>query len=384
MTLALESARLNDIDELLKLYFLIYGRDYPVSYGTDPKAMADAIGSEDYEWLVVRDEKKDRIVGSIVFELDRANKVGKVAALVVHPDYRKAGIGSRLVAHGDWMIGPDGFLNSLYATTRTESTGPQLICLREGYVPLGIFPNAHRLKRFETTTLMAKFKAGVLEKRARTEMIPQKLIPLYEVARQKIEGLEIPKSAGASEEPAKRRPPRKEASFEAIYAPRYVLRRFRAEVTDPYDQFYPFHSPNLLLAEERGQIEVFAFFNQSDGYCTLISFTPTLSAMQDYIPALLDKLHALGVSYVEVLVGADRIQSLDALLRAQFLPSALYPAMREVNGRTHDFVVMTRSMEPLNFRGMRIEQTFKPYIDQYVTLWKSMYLETLEVFNDYQ
>jgi GNAT superfamily N-acetyltransferase len=382
-SIQIQPASLKDREELLKLYFLTYGRDYPLAYGTDSQKMTEAIGSEEYEWLTARDLKNDSIIGSIVFELDRLNKVGKAAALVVHPDYRKAGIGSQLLARGNALIGSDGFLNSIYTTTRTQNIGPQLICLREGYLPLGIFPNAHKLKTYETTTLMVKFKEGALEKRISIEKIPQKLIPLYEVVRERLPEINLPKCAEMSNGISGRLP-RKEVSFEAIFAPNYVLRRFRSDVMDPQNQFYPFHSPNLLLAEENGNIEVFAFFNKSDGYCTLISFNPPIYELEDVIPALLDKLHGLGVSYVEVLVGTDRIQSIEVLLRSQFLPSALYPAMREVKGRTYDFVVMTRTMEPLNFRGMQIEQAFKPYIDQYVNLWKSMYLETLEVFRDYE
>jgi GNAT superfamily N-acetyltransferase len=383
MKIDIQAAVLKDTDELLKLYFLVYGRDYPIVYGTDPEKMAEAVQSEDYLWLTARDSKNDLIVGSIVFELDRGNKVGKAAALVVHPDYRKSGIGSQLLSHGNWMIGPEGFLNSIYTTTRTQSIGPQLICLREGYLPLGIFPNAHKLKTYETTTLLVKFKQGVLDTRVPIEKIPEKLVPLYKVVKERLPEIEIPKSAGAVNGLSKRSK-RREASFEAIFAPHYVFRRFKKEVTDPYSQFYPFHSPNLLLAEEKGEIEIFAFFNHSDGYCTLISFNPQMQELEDVIPALLDELHSLGVSYVEVLVGADRLQAVEVMLRSQFLPSALYPSMREVKGKTYDFVVMTRTMEPLNFRGIQIEQAFKPYIDQYVNLWKGMYLETLEVFKDYE
>ena len=71
-------------------------------------------------------------------------------------------------------------------------------------------------------------------------------------------------------------------------------------------------------------------------------------------------------------------------MRLQFLPSALYPAMREYDGKTYDHVIMTHSIEPLDFRGMAIEKAFKPYVDQYVALWKQMHLDSLEVFNDYK
>ncbi len=382
MTLSIETAQLNDIEELLKLYLLIYGRDYPVQHGTDQDAMADAIESSDYEWLIMRDQSNAMIVGSIVFELDRTSKLGKVSAMVVHPEYQGAGIASQLTSYGDRLISPDGSFNSLYTTARTHNIGPQLVFLREQYLPLGIFPNAHKLRWRETTTFLAKFKPGVLERRVQTERIPQKLLPLYSVVHEKAPGIKLPYADSSPIKPAKRLS-RQEASFEAIFAPEYVLRRFR-EQTDPSAQFYPFHLPNLILSETTGTVEVYAYVNKSDGYCTLIFCNRAMYEIEDLMPALLEAMHSIGISYVEVLIASDRFESLEALLRLQFLPSGLYPAMREINGKTYDYVIMTHTMEPLDFRGMAIEQAFKPYVDQYVSLWKQMHLDTLEVFNDYK
>jgi GNAT superfamily N-acetyltransferase len=382
VTLSIETPQLSDIEDLLRLYFLIYGRNYPIVYGSDEEAMANAIESDDHRWLIMRDQSNGLIVGSIVFELDRVNKLGKVSAMVVHPEYQGEGIASQLVSFGDQLISADGPLNSLYTTARTQSIGPQLVFLREGYLPLGIFPNAHKLKWRETTTLLAKFRPGVLRDRACTENLPHKVLPLYEVLHEKFPDLETPKPSPMPEKPFKRLS-RQDAAFEAIFAPQYVLRRFREQVSIA-DQFYPFHTPNLLLVETTGTIEMFAYVNKSDGYCTMIYCNRKIYEMEAFFPAIVDELHALGVTYIEILIGADRFASLESLLRLQFLPSALYPAMREEDGKTYDYVIMTHTIEPLDFRGMAIEKAFKPYVDQYVALWKQMHLDSLEVFNDYK
>lgn len=384
MRISIEKPSLADIDDLLKLYFMTYGHNYPISYGNNSEAAARAILSDECEWLIARDKARaGKVVGSMIYELDRADKVAKAMALVVHPDYRKAGIASRLCAWGDNLIKPDAPFNSVYTTTRTDHVAVQVIFLKEKYLPLGIFPNAHKIKRFESTTLFAKFKEGVLEKRAKTEKIPEKLVPLYQVVQQKYPGLGIPASSTLSERHIKKHSPW-ETNFETIHAPSYVLRRFKAQVTDANAQFYPFHSPNLLIADLSGKVEIFAFFNPQDGYCTLISCNQPMFALHEYFPSLLEAMRAIGISYIEVLIGADRFESLEVLLRAQFLPSALYPAMREVNGKTYDYVIMTRTTEPLDFVGMKVELALKPYVDQYVALWKQMHLDALEVFDDYK
>jgi hypothetical protein len=56
--------------------------------------------------------------------------------------------------------------------------------------------------------------------------------------------------------------------------------------------------------------------------------------------------------------------------------------MREINNELNDYVVLSRTMEPLNFRGMAIVAPFKPYIDQYVEAWKKINLDTIEVVYD--
>jgi hypothetical protein len=54
--------------------------------------------------------------------------------------------------------------------------------------------------------------------------------------------------------------------------------------------------------------------------------------------------------------------------------------MRPNGARYTDFVVMSHSMHPLNFSGMAVDASFKPFIDQYVELWKQRHLDVLEVF----
>jgi hypothetical protein len=47
----------------------------------------------------------------------------------------------------------------------------------------------------------------------------------------------------------------------------------------------------------------------------------------------------------------------------------------------YDYIVMSRTMVPLDLRGMQIAAPFKSYIDQYIELWKQMHIDTLEVFS---
>lgn len=379
-SLRIDSAQLTDIDELLKLYFIVYGNSYPIQVGTDPKIMADAISAPENLWLVMRDEGRDKLVGSVLFETDRFNRIGKIMGLVVHPEYRKRGIANALVAQGTAdLLGPSGPVNSVYTTTRTISVSPQLIFFRDAFHPLGIFPNAHRLDDYETLTLFAKFKEGVLARREPVARVPEKLLPIYSIVNRVVgaswlpTGLPARKPVGA---------PGQQLEFEMIFAPDYVHRRFLETFTDPYDRFYPFHTPNMLWASRGGEVEIFAYLSKPDRYCTIVALTQPFHALAGRLKGLLLNARDHGVSYLELLIGTEHSESIESLLDAQFLPSAIYPAMTEVGGKVNDFVLMTRTMEPLNFRGMAVEKAFKPYVDQYVDLWKKMHLDTLEVLSD--
>ena len=45
-----------------------------------------------------------------------------------------------------------------------------------------------------------------------------------------------------------------------------------------------------------------------------------------------------------------------------------------------DYVVMARTMQPLDFQGLSIDAAFRPFIDQYIDLWTNKYLDTRRVF----
>jgi hypothetical protein len=111
----------------------------------------------------------------------------------------------------------------------------------------------------------------------------------------------------------------------------------------------------------------------------LIKSTTPLTDLPGHLTSLYMQLDDIGVSYIEVLVNVKHTPMIDTLLSGQFLPSAIYPAMREVDKNFEDYVVMSRTMEPLNFRGMAVVAPFKPFIDQYVDAWKQVNLDTIEV-----
>ncbi len=386
MPLIVDLARLEDIEKLLRLYYSVYGATYPLPLGSDQAVMRRMIeASETVYWLVTRDCDTGAVVGSAVFETDPYNKIVKLEGVVVDPKMRNRSVANLMIVEGTKrFLGPEAPFNSLYATTRTVSVGPQLMCLKNGFLPLGIFPNAHKLTQYESVTLLARFRDGILARREPVFEIPAKIAPLLAITEATLKAPPrdykiIQPRVPTTEERSERRTPQE---FEFLYAPSYVERRYLETFPDRMERFYPFHTPNLMIASKDGKVEIYAFLSKSDRYCTICACTVPITTLEGRLGGLFDQLADYGASYVETLVPLGHRTTLEALLEFQFVGSAIYPAMREREGKVEDIVVMSRTMEPLNFRGMAIDKSFKPYIDQYVDSWKQMYLDVLEVFND--
>ena len=379
VALVIEEAAISDVNEIINLYRTVYGKKYPISYGTDPDLLKRSIkNKETHKCLIARDTENNIIGGALIVEIDIFNKIGKMVGLVIHPTYQRKKIGNSLVEFvSEFFLKKDHRLNSLYATTRTNTVRPQMIFIKNNYLPLGIFPNAHRLQQYETVTLFAKFREGILEKRKPEVNASTRVIPLYDILQKLVPEIAIPVSSEI--QPVNIQDGEKDWEFEIIRASHYVLRKFMERFPDPNDRFFPFHTPNMIIADKKGRIEIFAYFSKRDGYCTLIKSTTPITELNGHLTSLYMQLDDIGVSYIEVIVNVKHTPTIDTLLSGQFLPSALYPAMREVKENYEDYVVMSRTMEPLNFRGMAVVAPFKPFIDQYVDAWKQVNLDTIEV-----
>jgi hypothetical protein len=375
------TASLQDVDELLHLYFIIYGNSYPITLGTDRQVMSAVISGGNDLWLIARDTAHNCIVGSAVIEIDRTEKIGKLVAVVSHPEYRKSGIATMLVRSAtEQVLSGDAPLNSVYTTTRTVSLGPQLMCLNSGYLPLGIFPNAHKLKQYETVTLLTRYRAGVLNGRFPVEGISAKIAPLWYAMNKHIGSTAVPAIISSEWFEA----PGPAFDFEIIEAQTFVTRRFLSLCQKPRQCFYPFHSPNVLFASTDGSVEIFAYLSRQDRYCTLISLNVPFKALRNRMDNLLELLKEHNAEYIETLLPVNDHESIAAMLDDDFLPSAIYPAMREMDGNVNDYIVMSRTMVPLNLKGMQVAVSFKSYIDQYIELWKQMHIDTLEVFSEHR
>ncbi|OZM74582.1 GNAT family N-acetyltransferase [Amycolatopsis antarctica] len=362
----------------MELYRRVYGRGYALPLGTDPQVMAREIASANTTWLVAHDSSR-RLIASIVATTSPGDRLAKMQGLVVDPASRGSGIAQEAVSSLSDLLLADGTVDSVYATARTTATAPQRICLRSGFRALGIFPNLRKAAKHETMVLLARHQDGVLDRRHPVDRVPAGLGPIVE-ALDTVAGLPARPELVPDEVPEPRSEFASTDEIELIGAERFVLRRFDEMVTDPSRRFYPFHKPDVMLAGPDGLYEVYAHLSRADGYCTLIGAAPDARVVSRHLDQIIARLNDFGAFYIETLVPLYAFDELSSLLSFGFLPAAVYPAMRRDGELFHDYVVMARTMQPLDFRGLAIDAAFRPFTEQYIALWTQMYLNTHGVF----
>lgn len=381
MSLVIDQAKLEDINELIGLYLTIYGKDYPLEIGTNKDVMTKAILDKDSTlWLVMRDPANGAIAASCIFELDLDYKIGKITGMTVNKSYRGRGLASELIDAGiDEVLKKGKRVHSLYATSRTIEIASQKMLMSNGLKPLGIFPNARKIKHYETLTLMGIFGDGVLERRVPVEKVPPQMIPLYNAIGDVLGGEGHPEK-GETCPVNQEAPDMAEEDFEYIDAPQFVEKRFNEIFKgDKESIFFPFHKPNLIISSNKCDLEIFASFSKKDHYCVLVTANNPIGDLGNQFKQLMFSMKERGIYYVETLVRADYYDIICFLLQNKFLPSALYPAMREEDGKMHDYVLLTRTMVPLDFSETHVDDCFLPFVNQYVDQWVEINLKSLGV-----
>lgn len=97
----------------------------------------------------------------------------------------------------------------------------------------------------------------------------------------------------------------------------------------------------MLAASTNGKVEIYAYFSKKDRYCPLVAVNVPFYTLSGRMDGLLDQLEDYGAEYSETLTKLSDTDSIEILLDEAFLPSALYPAMQEIDGKMYDFVVMS-------------------------------------------
>ncbi|MFF7241851.1 GNAT family N-acetyltransferase [Streptomyces collinus] len=409
MTVVLSPAHVQDIAELRQLYFEVYGHGYPVPLGSDPVVMRRLITDGTAHWLTAR-AYGGALVGSAVVVTEPGSGIGKLVGLAVHPGHRGGGLASRLTGAVCGEAFGTGRLDSVYATVRVVTAGPQAVVVRNGFRPLGLLPNAVEVDGCETLALFARYADGVLDRRAPVAAVPERLSALLSAASAGV-GIDYADTrrasgrdaagtvgragaAGTANATARVREAAKATRItgttgttgttgaepiELIAAPGFVRRRFLELFPQAGDRFFPLHTPNAVLAAADGSFEAYADLDPVAGSCALVAVHPRPAAVAGALEGLMATVTRAGADYAEALLPLADTEALEVFLASGFVPSALYPAMRRIHDRLHDYVVLSRTSRQIDFRTTAVSPLLRPYLGAYLSAWTSTYLPLHEV-----
>lgn len=375
-------AQPSDALEISLLYHKVYKGQYSAPLMRDVNLLQAFLTDPSSVWVVA--EKNKELVCSVVYEIDLPNRLAKTFGGAVLPEHRGAKLLEKAMTFGFEALTKNTKpgVEVIYATTRTATIAPQIVTEKLGYRKLGIFPNIHRTDDYETHCLVAHFNGAALEKRFTHFQMHPKVAALYEIVRKEcaLPPLEVAntdqiRAAFTAPDPLQAIP------LEFLDAPKYTIHKFR-ELREsgllPYS-FYPFHEPNVMLSSPDDQIQVFLHLAPLDKYCTIVGIRKpnTLSANQ-LLRNVSKLLRERGVRYIETIVRADKLATVDHILNAGFIPSAYFPAFQVQDQRRYDYIVLSKTFEILDFAGIELAGLNKTYLLHYFESWKENVLQSVE------
>ncbi|MFP4499213.1 MAG: hypothetical protein ACLFQV_13465 [Vulcanimicrobiota bacterium] len=362
----LRIAEETDMDSLKDLYFQVYGGKYTLPEVVDPDKMKWAINDPNFVWLVTETDKK--LVGSVLFVMEKKHKLGKSLAGVVLPEFR----GHKLMRHAlktglDYILYEKDYVDVVYGVVRTFVTGGFHKDLKElGFVDIGIFPNVRKVSKYETHGLKALFKPEALQKRN----IPPTLIPqaneIYEIVRERLELEKAQVVDYTYNTPAKFT----EYKFETGKSPDIEWKYYKERDKNKLQMsFYPFHYPEILLHTPDKTTRAYIHFEERDGHGDLMGlYTENPGDLTSILNSIAEEAEDMGIKYLELLVSAYDYETQKKAYEADFIPCAYFPAVEMEEDKRLDFVAMCRNFVPLNFKEMKLTDDTRAYIRSYFKL----------------
>ena len=366
-------ATYGDMASILQLYTSAYDGTYPDPTFTDVSLLRNAILGNKTDIYVATNEL-GKVVASILFKYDAENLLGKAGAAVVDPICRGKKLTQKLIKFGIKDINErTNGLDVIYVTSRTVHKAAQILTLKMGFKQIGIFPNVHKTKDYETHALAAMHFNNSLSKRyVEFEQHP-KVLPLYNIVR---ENITLPEMKEA-ELWDKKNYSGEVPTLEVIEAPEFVKNRMKNLVSkNEVDlAFFPFHTPTLLITSPSQNIEVFAYVNKLDQHCVITGVTIDREvSFKDLFLKVSNILRDRGIRYIEVIIRANRLNIIDKISNAKFLPCGYFPAFQLEKNQRYDYVVFSRSYEILDFENIDLTPSNEKYLKNYINLWEDTFL----------
>lgn len=370
------SATVKDIADIISLYNNAYLGTYPDPTFSSYGLLKTQIEAKNKKIYVSVNGLTNDVVACISFDYDPSNLIAKAGSAVVSHSAQGNNLTKVLIEFGvkDILNNTLG-LDLLYITTRTIHKVAQHLTTKIGFKKLGIFPNAHKTTQYETHALAGLYFNSTLSKRYTDFKQHPRIKPVYDIIRKELGLPEQQLVKEWFEKPFNGQVP----ILEHISAVEFVKARYKQlNINNEIDLgFFPFHGPTAMITSPDSSIEVFVSINEIDKHCVItgvkidreVSFTSLFLKVSSM-------LRDLGVRYIEMIVRANRINIIDKIIKAKFIPCGYVPAFQrdELDGRRYDYVVFSRSFEVLDFNNIELEGVSAKLLQEYVKTWSEISL----------
>ena len=343
-----------DFLQINSLYDEVYEGYYPLPETMNRKIF-EWIVEEDL-WLLALDGGK--IIASLIFAGNEVNEICKCYGAAVKMEYSSRGIMTKLHSYGEELLKYPIY----YALARMDSLAPQKILKKLGFVGLGIFPNAMRIKTLETHGLFACYKGDILNLRSEPTLI-EPIRRIYALVRG------ILKLGNADIEPVrlKRRGESIDFYISTSKSVNWEYKDYKEQGILLFD-FFPFYEPNMKFYTKNRSTEIFAYYNPKAAHI-YITGMKTDEEILDVLESISDSALTLGCSYIEIVIPVNRLDAQIAAYNSDFLPSAYFPAFKKEGDKRVDCIVACRLLVPPSFKKILKEDMNRDFVKAYCDIY---------------
>lgn len=327
--------------------------------------LRSALESEYEIWIVA--ERDGHIIAVVSAVIEFEYRLCKILFMYAKPGLEEAGkvqneLLQLLIGHAARKA------DIIYCTTHSVNFKQLELTTEAGFKVLGFFPLSFGVEESEANSITAYFLNDTLDKLRYVEFKLHPIIePFYKILANECALPDLPVSSSPllpfSKEPL--------PDLEMIYAPKFVAKKHHRlrERKLLSNNFYPFQEPNAIICDPDELVEVFIGIYPENTYASIIEEKLELPVNpQELYKKVLLMLHEKNISYIEVLVDAADIVSIEYMAQAGFLPCAYFPCLKRHGDTRRDFVILGKTFEKLQVAGKPLQKIYLDYINCYLDI----------------
>ena len=365
-------AEARDVFPVMRLYQIATSGISKDSVFLDAKRLLEAIQSPHSPRIVGERNGEIKAVFSIL--IDKADKIAKINRLYIDPHWEdwERMLREALPLLVSYLTADKRAVEVIYTISRNFSPEQEKMTWEMGFKILGIIPNHPLMDGERLNGLTSYFVSHVLDRKRYSDFALHPLVaPLYEITREQcgLNELKISEAPSFGPMSFERLP-----ALELIHAPQFVAHKFGIlnERKSLSIHFYPFTTPNAMITDPAGKIEIYVKVMPGQRMATIIGERLDIAVSPAELYREVARILAhQNISYIEAINDAADVWGIECFANAGYLPCAYFPALKSQGERRRDYVVLARTFERL-LGGDGLPRDLHPAYLRYLTAFHKL------------